>query len=417
MRKIVSILNICMLLLLFACNENKRAHTSEDISTKILVEEEFEKPDINVYIENSGSMDGYMKGYSDFKDAVGNFLTDIKISGIANSFNLFFINKNIIKINSDVDHYLEILTNSCNAPTSDIALIFQKVLVQTNDKQISIFVTDGIFSPEKGKDASTYLKQQQKAIKETVAKHLQQFPKTVITVYQLNSIFNGIYYNCNDAPRKINAERPYYIWIIGNVEHISKLKAKVSDDKFKGGGVRNSYTQLPSLNKTIHYAILNSPKYGSFERDKDSPKIAINNIEKATKGKGEGKFMFTIGMDLSDFQPLLGNDYLMAVDNYACLINKQPFNEYCVEIMNCSNPNTNYTHNMKITTDKIMEGDLKIALQNNFPEWIEKANDSVGITATPCKTFGIKYLVKGISEAYNFNGNTIYSTMNFNLKK
>ena len=33
---------------------------------------------VNVYIENSGSMDGYVKGVTEFEQAVYNYLTDIK---------------------------------------------------------------------------------------------------------------------------------------------------------------------------------------------------------------------------------------------------------------------------------------------------------------------------------------------------
>jgi len=362
-------------------------------------------------------MAGYMKGYSEFKDAVSNYLTDIQIADFSETMNLYFINKKIDKTNPDINAYFERLTTSCNAATSDIAKIFQTVLEQTDDSTISIFVTDGIFSPEKGKNASDYLRQQQKDIKEAVANHLLQFPNTAVTVYQLSSKFDGIYYNLKDEKSKINEPRPYYIFVIGNVAHIALLKASVTDDKFKGGGITNSYTLLPSMNISVDYQILNAPKFGSFERDKKSPKTSIFNIEKANKGKGKGQFMFTVGMNLGKFQILLGDDYLMDTDSYARLINKQPSNDYFIEMEHNSVADTQHTHNIKLTTEKIVTGELEVTLRNHFPQWIADVNDEDGSSAVADKTFGIKYLVEGIYEAYIYKGNTIYTTMKFNLKK
>jgi hypothetical protein len=171
----------------------------------------------------------------------------------------------------------------------------------------------------------------------------------------------------------------------------------------------------------IDYAILNSPKLGSFERDKKSTKTSIYNIKKAPNGAHKGNFMFTIGMDLSFFKVLLGNEYLTNTESYARLINKQPNNDYFIEIEHNTNPNTNYTHNMKLTTDKISVGELEIILRNQFPQWIYDINDDEGLDIYKNdainKTFGIRYLAEGIYEAYNFSGSSIYTTMKFNLKK
>jgi hypothetical protein len=50
---------------------------------------------INVYLENSASMDGYVKGVTEFETAIYNLLGDFKISGLCDSLNLNYINKTI----------------------------------------------------------------------------------------------------------------------------------------------------------------------------------------------------------------------------------------------------------------------------------------------------------------------------------
>ena len=52
------------------------------------------KPTINVFIENSGSMDGYVKGVTEFEQAVYGYLSDISISNITDTLNLYYINPN-----------------------------------------------------------------------------------------------------------------------------------------------------------------------------------------------------------------------------------------------------------------------------------------------------------------------------------
>ena len=397
-----------------------------------------EKPVVNVYIENSASMDGYVKGITEFEQAVYSYLSGIKISDVTDTLNLYYINSSPISYaaNADIDvisDFIEKLEPTTfrqrggNRSTTDISNVFKAILAETRENDVAILVTDGIFSPGRGKDAAEYLVNQQIGVKNTIAEYLKKYPNTAIVVYQLSSKFTSnatekiYYYNREDKPIEVNAQRPYYIWIIGNVANITLLKANIPETTFKGGGVQHSFTFLPSLEKEIDYAILNTPKFGSFKRDKKSSKTSIYDIKKAKSGIQQGKFMFTIGMDLSLFSILLGDEYLLNTESYARLINKQPNNDYFIEMEDNTNPLTNYTHNMKLTADKISVGELEIILRNNLPVWVSEINDDEGldihINNAINKTFGIKYLVEGIYEAYQRQENTIYTTMKFNLKK
>ena len=404
---------------------------SIDSATTVLTTSDI-KPVVNVYIENSASMDGYVKGITEFELAVYNYLSNIKTSEITDTLNLFYINSKPIPYATNVDFDVisdfieklepnEFRNRGGNRGTTDISNLFKNILSETGENDVAILVTDGIFSPGTGRDAVEYLINQQIGITNTMTEHLKKHPKTAVMVYQLTSNFNGKYFNREDRPETINASRPYYIWVIGDHTNIALLKAHIPDTKFKGGGVQHSYTLLPPYNKEIDYAILNSPKSGSFDRDKKSPKNSICKIKKASKGVHKGNFSFTTGMDLYTFSVLLGDEYLMNTDSYARLINKQPNNDYLIEIEHNTNPNTDYTHNMKLTTDKISVGELEIVLRNQFPQWIYDINDDEGLDIHKNdainKTFGIKYLVEGIYEAYNPLESSIYATMKFNLKK
>jgi len=438
-----------------SCGDNTRRKTQEaevkqeDASTQessILLS----KPTVNVYIENSASMDGYVKGITEFELAVYNYLSDVKISDVTDTLNLFYINSKPIPYATNVDidvisDFIEKLEpnefkrRGGNRGTTDISNVFKDILSETGENNVAILVTDGIFSPGRGKDAAEYLVNQQIGIKNTMAEYLKKYPNTAITVYQLSSKFtsnqaeNIYYYNREDRKVIVNAQRPFYIWVIGNFKDIAKLKLHVPESEFKGSGIQHSYTFLPSsinkfndeflvqMDRKSKYAILNSPKFGSFERDKRATKTSIYNIKKTKDGPHKGQFMFSIGMDLTLFQLLLGDEYLMNSDSYARLIDKQPNNDYYIEMERNTTPSTDYTHNMKLTTEKIVTGELEIVLRSQMPQWVYDMNDDEGLDIFKGdainKTFGIKYLVEGIYEAYKMRGNDIYTTMNFNLKK
>jgi hypothetical protein len=380
------------------------------------------KPVVNVYVENSASMDGYVEGVTEFEQAIYSYISDIKISDFGDSLNLFYINSQIIPHGSDIADFIEKLDPTTfrhrggKRSTTDISNVFKTILAETGKNNVAILITDGIFSPGKGKNAQNYLVNQQIGIKNTMAEYLKGLPHTAVIVYQLSSNFKGKYFNREDTPTNINNSRPYYVWIVGDVENIFSLKSRIPETNFKGGGIQHSFTLLPSLKVDVNYAILTHPKLGSFDRNKKSPKTSIHNIKKANNGARKGNFMFTIGMDLSLFSVLLGNEYLMNTKSYARLINKKPDSDYFIEME--YHKGTDYTHNMKLTTEKISTGELEIALRNNLPDWVSEINDDEGLDIDNAinKTFGIKYLVEGIYEAYQMRGNTI-TTMKFNLEK
>ncbi|GHT43189.1 hypothetical protein AGMMS49965_16460 [Bacteroidia bacterium] len=232
------------LLLLAACDNKRKGKPKrgEVVTTTVVFpppDVSVEKPVVNVYIENSGSMDGYVKGKTDFEHAVYSYLSDIKISGIANSINLFYINSKIIPHGSDIEDFIDKLEPTTfqkrggNRGTTDIANVLKTVLKATNDKIVSIFVSDFVFSPGgKNKNADEYLINQQIGIKTDVAEHIKQFPQTAFTIYRLTSHFNGTYYNCYDAKTQINARRPFFIWLIGNVDYIATLQNKIPNNNF-----------------------------------------------------------------------------------------------------------------------------------------------------------------------------------------
>ena len=131
--------------------KNRGVSSKRDTATAYISPVEF-NPIINVYIENSGSMDGYVKGQTEFEHIVYNYLVDLKQIRIAKELNLYYINSQILPQQDDINDFIEKLEPSSfkakggNRGASDIALMVKDILSEMNDSIVSIFISDSLVS-------------------------------------------------------------------------------------------------------------------------------------------------------------------------------------------------------------------------------------------------------------------------------
>jgi hypothetical protein len=417
MRKILIFTVVSVLLTNTSCNgqssRNRENPPAKNPTTVTSVPKPLPKPVVNVYIENSGSMDGYIRGGTEFKDAVFGYLSDIKVSDIVDTINLCYVNEIITKQVSVVDANSDILMSFAqklnpsnfkngggNFSTSDISDVIKSVLSKTTDKSVTILVTDGIFSPGKQR-ADNYFSIQQSGIKVSMAQHLKKYLTTAVIVYQLQSKFNGTYFNNVDAKIPINENRPFYIWVIGDVEQLCNIRKNIEDDKLKersAGQILNIFTAMNG-NQAIRFAV--KPGSGKFESSRKNPKTDIKNLKKDSRA---GKVKFAVNVDFS--QLLLDESYLTNPANY------ENSSKYALEIK----PSTTkgYTHTLFFTSDKVTKETVSIKLKANLPKWIETSNDDSGVSAVKNKTYGIKYQLGGVYDAFTFT-NKYYTEIKINI--
>jgi hypothetical protein len=211
----------------------------------------------------------------------------------------------------------------------------------------------------------------------------------------LSSKFTGNYFNQLNVPTHVAAQRPYFIWLIGKHDYIVELFRKIDKESFKGGGVKNFYCAY-NLDNSFDYGILNSPKLGSFSRDKNNPKSKIINAKKSDKGIYQGDFQFSVGINLKN--SLYDDNYLLDKNNYEVSDN------YTIDILKNNIVGNNFTHIIRLTTKSLKSENVRIRLMNKFPLWVETVNSdndlNINRTDELNKTFGIKYLIEGVFEAY-----------------
>ena len=373
---------------------------------------------VNVYLENSGSMNGYVDaGKTDFQHNVFNYLDDVE-QWLGNQLNLFFINSRIVPKGNILDDYINKLTpndfkgSGGNTSTTDIADLFKQVLEQGNDSIVSILISDFIFSPGTQNNPEAYLGEQQVKIKRAFENYLNQNSNLAVMVYQLYSNFKGTYYDYLNTPhRNYEGRRPYYIWVIGHPLKVAEMRVAIPENRFLHR-VENFWS-ITSLSPNIeNYAILPNPKKGSFNK---LGKDGMNRMKK----DAQGEFMFTIGADLGALDLILGNDYLLDTDHYARIINKQTADDWYITVSPNTIPTSPATHNISLfTKGNLPKGVFELAICRKKPKWADEysdMDDRVLSDSNQMKTYGLHFIFDGIVQAYSAKCGDYYSSMNFKM--
>lgn len=415
------ILAVATFILFFACilitgckshRGGSKHVVNRDTATAYISSVEY-TPIINVYIENSGSMDGYVKGQTEFEHIVYNYLVDLKQIRIAKELNLNYINSKILPQQDDINDFIEKLEPSSfkakggDRGTSDIALMIKDILADMNDSIVSIFISDCIFSPGKGKNAGEYLTNQQIGIKNYLGDYLYNHPNLAVVGYRCMSQFDGICYDKNDLGKYYKGSRPFYIWLFGGQGAINRIRIEMQKSSRPLKGVENVFTVLSGGQDIPDSCYAVKIKSGKFDLDKADPKHSIINL-KADKG---GKIRFSVEVNYAPL--ILDDEYLCNTELYE--LSDPKFKLVSVERIN---DYKKYSHVLTFETENVHPSTLDIKLKTGVPTWPELYNDNEGNEISEDnadKTYGIKYMADGIASA--IIRNSYYTRMTININK
>ena len=380
---IISIPIVAILILLYSCGDRK---ISVSWTPTVITDNLDNDFCLKVYIENSGSMDGYMCDGSELKDAVYGYISTL--NSYADTTELNYINSQIISYRGEMKNFIKTMNPQSfsraggNRSNSDIADMLEQMLEQTCDSVVSIFVSDCILDIPNG-DATKFFENRSIDIRNAVTKYLHKNENLGIEIFHLESTFTGRYYYSNGSEYLKDVKRPYYMWVMGNKDVLAYLNKQVSFDEIKHG-VKNYFAF--SSGGDIPFSITN--KNGIAH--KSSSCICTPN-------PGGGYSLLI----KSNLQTTLQDDYILCdINNYETLTS-----DVCVEsVRKITASDSPYTHvisvavnnNGKPFTERIT---LKSPLT---PLWLEEINDDLGrdIRNNLDKTTGIKYLVQGVADAY-----------------
>ncbi len=408
----------------------KLAITSADIWQPEITVTKADKFNINVFLENSGSMNGYLNDpNTQFKNSVYSLLTRLKLFVDKDSLNLFFINKSDQLLyknatNQDVEKFKDILNPTSfnkisvgKTQESDLNDLINRCLRKSNENNLSVFISDCIYSPGKSHpDAAQYLAEQKQGVFLNFATALKESDVSVMVI-QIFANFKGTYWDKKNNPVSIPTEiqRPFYIWFIGSRKQISLIQKSKKLNELDGG-YKNKvvFQKIVSTIEPTH-AILPRPTFGSFDRTE----LANFIITNATPSKG--LFGFNVAVNFSDdiqdenFYTDTAN-YKVLNDNYRLTIEKIPKSNSYASF-------SDFTHLLKLQTTSLRDESLRIDVIGCTPSWAynSSSNDDLNIAndnSQQQKTFGFRYLIEGVSDAFYPKSNTKpISSISIKIKK
>jgi hypothetical protein len=376
---------------------------------------------INVYIENSGSMDGYVNGRTEFKDAIRDLLVNLKYYYDEKNIKIYFINS---EVHSAVGYDLSAFAENINTlwyvgdrAHSKLNNIFRQVLSRTDNHTVSILFSDYIYSIA-GQNTVSLLSDEKSLTKDAfLTKSKKDKVPLATNIIKMKSKFKGEYYPyIGDSYHfPIDIQRPYYICIFGNQEILNDFNSKPKLNVENFTGFENKYVLSSEDPKNMFYSVLNfSYNDGRFKIDRAcSRKDYVHGIKELKSLRGSDGVCFALAVDFSKVQA--ENDYICNPSNYEI-----PTDNFIVEKvfplvsrdLHSSDWNMVKDHNpthailLRSTTKKLNNTEVSFVLKKHTPQWVYNSHteDDTARPNLSTKTFGLKYWVEGIAEAYE----TIY---------
>ena len=346
--------------------------------------------ELKVYVENSGSMDAYMCAGSNLKDAVFDYVSDLK--RLTTSCSLYYINSKVIPYNGELNSYIKDLTPQSfakaggNCANTDLRQIVDTILKANGKQTVSVFVSDCILDiPE---NAIDFFGNCQVSIKNTFNEALSANPGLGVEIIKLESKFEGCWFCGHNRELLKDVKRPYYIWVIGDQRYLADFNKKVPVENIIGG--IKEYCAYAAPQK-IPFDITKST-YVTNHSGKINVDVLINLRGSLQSG--------TMCKNTALYKSANPAQVTVASVN---------------EITDATNP---YSHviTLEIKNPETLRSETLTFSYPHLATWVSNSDDTTGtnIKDNLKKTTGLMALIKGVAEAYK--NSTTYGSVSFEIK-
>ena len=393
---------------------------------------------VNIYLENSASMDGYLpKGEdSNFRRAISR-LSVMLLNHYEGKVSVKFINNKIDEIDSlsrekidlknlarDLprlwDMGAELRRKNPAAADTELHKIYEEILSRTDDQTISILFSDCI--PSAGGGGVLAALAIQRDLTLATFNNILRRGEFTTTILKMTSHFNGRYfpYTGDRNVFTVNMERPYYLVIVANRHIMNDFNGKSGLNLEALDGYSDKYVLSSEEPTGIYYtALMATGMEGRFRQGREYNNRTINYVRGITgvEPPRNGTLSFSVAVDFSRLP--VGNDYLLNPDNYVVTTNNfdiediKPIGAIDIKPVDKAKIDVDrLTHVIRLRAKTRAANNVDFALKKQMPEWIEVFNseDDTRRENLINKTFGLKYWVEGIAKSYEvqYPGNENY---------
>ena len=394
---------------------------------------------VNFYLERSGSMVPYdaAGGDGSFKAAIVGMLN--KLPGSGDDNRIYVVNSEINAYPRGYSQFIsdpnifESTKGIGDASSTDFEAIFQQLLDKTGEDELSILVTDMIYSTKQMVGVNP-----QKVFAEaqgmTNAVFKSQVKEKGLLIVKMVGSFNGPYYSYNSAGgQQYNGRRPYYIVVVGSNANIARLtrdEAYIPFSRFSElRGYEDMYLfETDDVYKPYYSLLLENEQIRGRFRTVHGQGDQIRDIENVEVDRNSGDLRLVLAVDLGGM--LIDEQYLLDIDNYRVESDDALVIKEIRPVEQKDVSPAERKHLGKATHLFILESEgikhrqtVNIKLMNRLPEWVEASSSdddsSVGGSGFANTTFGLKYLLQGIYDSYrkHSKGEPYYFELKLGLDK
>ena len=392
-----------------------------------------------LYLESSESMWAYDRGNKKmFKSDIIKLLQ--RIPGYESDENIIYV------VNDDVYNYPKKFVDLIKSENifeksilegdpsyTDFEKIFKSILDKTSEDQISILVTDLIYSPKDYKTKSNVVIRNEAA---NLTREIFKNRSSKYSVLMLNMIsdYHGRYFTNRAGVKSYSGMRPYYIFIIGHRNSINIILNKKSYEKFYPfssylEGMKNFTLFSPLIEeKARYYTILRTyNKKGQFRPDRQNKSEQIQSMSEIKfDRRKEPVFQFSIAVDFSDL--FIEPSYLRDKSNYK--ISSETDYEI-IKIEEVDKSSSKYGNDKKLIANKsthiitisssigkVLKQSIFIELLKGYPLWVIEQSSKTDLHPENLKTFGLNDIISAIYDAYYpIQTQAIYSKLKININE
>lgn len=397
-------------LILTSCNSNKCRQQCNDKgldeeccpqidSAALLQKNQVEK--INVFIETSGSMAGYMPAS---KPTTG---FQILVADILTKLNTNFPNKVFIYYLDEQNRPCSIVTlpqakndilngNFKWSGSTYIPNMMDTVNSYLKDNSVNLLVTDLIYSPEKSKTKITSIASTDIF---SILAPIKNYSSSIICLFSQ-------YRSSICADKNPTDKSPYYLLLQGKSENIFNVESIVY------GSIKNSDNEYKEINFGLH----NFPYYSLLPYTEISSNFIANScnafqnafvsIQDINLSDNGGNIEFWLGLDLKDLPEYSKTDvYLkqnleMQLNGKVVIVSteKLPYSNVVADdkpiAQKCS-------HLIKLRVSELSDcvSILSLSLKCTSPDWPIELNEKTSENNRE-KTFGLEKIISGFKQAY-----------------
>ena len=395
---------------------------------------------IKLYLERSGSMTPYdaPQGNGSFKSAIVRMLNNLPGSNADNK--IFIVNSQINSYPKGfasfiADNDIFEATKGIGDPSyTDFGAIFKSLLNNTGSNELSILITDMIYSTKnmQGTNPSKVFADAQGMTNAVFKDVVKQ--KSMLIV-KMRGSYNGSYYpfSSPNAGVTYNGSRPYYIVVAGDNANMARLTKDADYESFARfadlPGFQAMYLFNTSNEYRPYYSLLlkDANIRGRFQPEHGQTG-AITRIKGVEADPDAGDTRLALAVDLGGM--FIDKAYATNPANYTVTSDSPVKIERIVPIRrsDITPAEKRYvgtaTHIIVLETKGIShKQEVEIRLANRLPAWVaaSSSDDDRDVSAPRFAdtTFGLRYLLQGIYDSYerNSGGAPYYFSMKLSLDK